>query len=284
MAEPQVGDLTINESDDRVRLLYKQMNDPLMLDLNTRNGDQAAAMGNMDTTIGNQTLEPRNKVDLGTQRVQYQPRPFRGLSTELPDVFIRQYNKFANYNRFDDDRKLHGIGIFLEDTAAIWYDSIFGTVDEPANFPQFCDIFKQRFTSTCQARLENHRNFISRVQLVNENVDDFASSLRSLATKANKTQEALKTQFLGGLKPELKIHCVTHDPEDFDSAVNIALLCQSAIDSNTAMLSQQPLPQPEVPQMTSPITDNLNMDIQLLKNEVATLFTCNHRWNFSKAN
>ena len=157
------------------------------------------------------------------------PELFSGTSTESVQNFIRKFNKYADHRGWNADQRLRSVPIYLAGAAEIWYRKL-ADAERPANFDEFVTLIERHFDNT-SARLIGTQKFNQLRQKPDEPVDKFSARLLELADTLNLTEEAMSSQFLTGLKPEIKTQVLSHNPTTLGEATTKVILAETALIS-----------------------------------------------------
>ena len=59
-----------------------------------------------------------------SQKLSFKPEPFTGNPASGITKFLRHFDKFASYNKIEDQKKAETLPLFLDDSASIFFDSL----------------------------------------------------------------------------------------------------------------------------------------------------------------
>ena len=160
-----------------------------------------------------------------TQASTLMPPKFTGDGDYSARVFLRKFDRYAIFKRWDDAARFRCIPLFLDRSAEIWYDRL---QPQPANYDQFRQALLQTF-ETRVSTFVDEQTFARLSQKPLEPVTQYYARLIEAAEKHNITPAAQLNHFLGSLQPRLKTQVITHGPRTLEEALDKARLGEQAL-------------------------------------------------------
>ena len=156
------------------------------------------------------------------------PVLFSGTSTESVQNFIRKFERYADHKGWNANQRLRSVPIYMAGAAEIWYRRL-APAERPETFDQFVTLIEGHFDNA-NARLIGTRTFTHLRQKPDESVEKFSARILDTADTLNLSEEVMTSQFLAGLKPELKTQVMSHNPATLGEATNKAILAETALE------------------------------------------------------
>lgn len=153
------------------------------------------------------------------------PTIFYGNLDDDIDSWIKNFNRIARANNWNEERKKNILPAFLRDRAADYFESLDESVTECFN--EICKALKERFMPKELQSLYFSNLFQAR-QGENQSVDDYASEISKLASRAYsemsrvQKDKLLKEHFVQGLKSEIQRFVMLSNPVTFEEAFRTA--------------------------------------------------------------
>lgn len=221
----QIGRLTFDQLDARVDGLFRRG----MTEIRRRTDRMEAQDQLRDEAYLRLAGNVDEKADEAQTLHNLAPKKFSGFGNSNPRQFMRQFETWADFLRFDGARKLRSIPVFLTGMAEHWYANL-DDDDRPNNFNRFKEMFLAHFETESNA-LINNQLFHQCSQNPGESIEKFVVRIRSLGTRVNANPQMMKNQFLSGLNDKIKLHVLSQCPQTLEEAFTKANLAELAINS-----------------------------------------------------
>lgn len=153
------------------------------------------------------------------------PTSFYGNLDEDIDSWLKNFARIAIANEWDYEKKSITLPAFLRDRAAEFYESL--DEDTREDFSTLCEALKKRFMPK-ELQSLYYSNLFQARQQNSQNVEDFASEINKLATRAysdmkrDQKDVLIKEHFIQGLKPDIKRFVMLSNPSTFEEAFRSA--------------------------------------------------------------
>ena len=160
------------------------------------------------------------------------PKPFAARIGDDWNDWLSSFESACVVNGYADGDRIRFMGALVEGTAG----QIFRTTqaaNQNATYPQLCGLLANHFEPPQQSQL-HETQLRARVKLPNETQAAYASSLRSLASRAfpaggQIVNRIVLQQFIDGQPtPELRLQLSTNRPATLDDAVQRAITITTA--------------------------------------------------------
>ena len=153
------------------------------------------------------------------------PPKFTGDGDYSARAFLRKFDRYAIFKRWDDAARFRCIPLFLDRSAEIWYDRL---LPQPTDYAQFRQALLQTF-ETHVTTFVDEQTFARIAQKPHEPVTRYYARLIEAAEKHNINPAAQLNHFLGSLQPPLKTQVITHGPRTLEEALEKARLAEQAL-------------------------------------------------------
>ncbi|CAC5358209.1 unnamed protein product [Mytilus coruscus] len=175
-----------------------------------------------------------DEIEIRTNLSTFKPSPtkdivkptiFYGNLDEDIDSWLKNFDRIATANDRSRERKSNTLPAFLGDRAAEFYESL--EDDEKEDIATLCESLRKRFMPKELQSLYYSNPFQAR-QREGQNVEDFASEINKLATRAysdmkrDQKDVLIKEHFIQGLKQDIKQFVMLSNPTTFEEAFRSA--------------------------------------------------------------
>ena len=164
----------------------------------------------------------------GREQTLITVEPFKGDGSQDPYTWITEFERAAQANQWENDRKLQLASVYLKGIAADWYRSLHPAPNayrDNANPDRsFRHLFLARFSTTQQKALWQKQLFD--IKQGTDTVDAYVGKFKSLRKRVDPTNvfpATFITQlFIQGLRPEYGIAVQAAEPADLNAAITAA--------------------------------------------------------------
>jgi hypothetical protein len=197
---------------------------------------QMADSGDKETGISDLTNALQGLVDNLAQQEQrtvnitkvtgqtFKPDKFVPSLTESPKTWISKFQSWIEINKFDDLGLIkHSLRLLLPEVDLPWFDNL--TIN---NQKDMFDIFVQYY-QTKQPTWIIEQALWNKTMQTGEDLEQYISTIQSLANRLNKSDQEKTAVFVRGLPPHLRMPIVQKDPKSFEEATRCARLSQEAL-------------------------------------------------------
>ncbi|GBM65752.1 hypothetical protein AVEN_161017-1 [Araneus ventricosus] len=135
------------------------------------------------------TVEDSDKKSDGTPTIlTYQfprnPCVFSGDEKQDASRWLKDFERIASYNHWDDQMKLANVVFYLADTARLWFDN---NEDDFTNWAAFQESLEKTFCRIEENRRQAERLLQTRAQLPGESSESYIQDVLSLCTRVNQS-------------------------------------------------------------------------------------------------
>ncbi|HEY1247838.1 MAG TPA: retrotransposon gag family protein, partial [Nitrososphaera sp.] len=161
----------------------------------------------------------------GREQTLITVEPFKGDSSQDPYTWITEFERAAQANHWEDDRKFQLASVYLKGIAADWYRSLQPVPNAYNNDAQqnqsFKHLFLARFSTTQQKARWQKQLF--EIKQGTDTVDAYVSKFKRLRKRVDPTDafpaNFVIQLFIQGLRPEYGIAVQAAEPGDLDAAI-----------------------------------------------------------------
>lgn len=234
------------------------------------------------------------------------PVLFYGKEEEDPTEWIRNYNRAAQANRWDESRKMQLVGTFLRGNALHWFEDneeIFNTKGEDESDEDFLKVIFTRYSEefikifTTREHKRSWRQQLESIkQKKEEKVDTYTNRFKRLWRNIDPErnhEEIYIQRYVDGLKEELAEKVYDRDPETIEDAEKFAKKAET--NSNYRKVRKGTKETKEIKEEKDEVIDELvkkfeKMEIKLAEREFRksserrsyTCYTCGKEGHVSK--
>jgi hypothetical protein len=178
--------------------------------------------------------------------------PFNKFNGENPRLWRSNCEKYFQMNAVDPNAWVSVASMYLEGTAACWYESIDNT-SAIATWTTFCQALHDRFDRDQHEVLIRQLFQIKQLSTVSDYVDRFTKLVDQLKAYSSTTDPLFYTmRFVDGLRPELKAIILVSRPQSLDAAISMALVQEEVAATPPALTSSRDwTPKPKFPPKTA---------------------------------
>ena len=165
-------------------------------------------------------------------KAQFKIEAFSGLQFENAENWLNRFQALAKLNDWKEEQTIVAFRLSLTGPAEVWYDALQNHDPEDKAVPSKHDLqaiyqaFKDKYINTSSWLKETQLS--RRKQGRGETVEAYAAALRQQMAQLKKTPREMLTQFVLGLRDDIKEKVIVRDPKDLDDAEYAARLCESA--------------------------------------------------------
>lgn len=162
---------------------------------------------------------------------------FSGKETEDVYDFIQRFNQVANFQRWNEGRKLAALPLYLTGNAAVWFNGL--TEGQLYNIKSVLEALAEQFDPQANRWLLRQQ-LDKRVQGAQELISDYATDIKRLCQRLKLPKDECLHCFTRGLKPSIKNYVYLQQPKTFAEAEYLAKLKSSISDTEpqVALMSQ----------------------------------------------
>ncbi|GBM08353.1 hypothetical protein AVEN_108356-1 [Araneus ventricosus] len=135
------------------------------------------------------TVKDSDKKSDGTPTIlTYQlprnPCFFSGDEKQDASRWLKDFERIASYNHWDDQMKLANVVFYLADTARLWFDN---NEDDFTNWAAFQESLEKTFCRIEENRRQAERLLQTRAQLPGESSESYIQDVLSLCKRVNQS-------------------------------------------------------------------------------------------------
>ena len=155
---------------------------------------------------------------------QFKPDKYVPSLTESPKTWLSKFQSWVEINRYEDLNLIkHSLRLLVPDVDLPWLDSL-----NPVNANQLYESFIKHF-QTKQPTWVIEQTLWNKTMQVGDNLEQYISSIQSLAERLGKSEREKMSSFVRGLPAHLRVTVVQNDPKTFEEAARCARLSQEAL-------------------------------------------------------
>ena len=149
----------------------------------------------------------------------FKPKPFTGL--EDVDEWLDAFGRYADFANWDDNKKYHALKSQLQDGAARWLRR--QNADTVNTFQLLQEALEQQYRLQPAQLFKLRQKLTTRKQQSSESVKTYAEDVGHMCFKLGIDDDSqVLHYFIQGLQEQIKKQVLRSQPEDFQTAINIA--------------------------------------------------------------
>jgi hypothetical protein len=161
----------------------------------------------------------------------HKPPIFTGRAHEDLELFLKRYTDYADFQHWDENRRLQGIRLYLSGMAYQFFNGL--PVATRADLDAVLQALRNKFTDP-QDRWVDDQNLYTRYMGKDEPLESYVEDITLRFGKLGKQPGEQISLFIHGLTPQLKSFVVARGPETFDQAVKLARRAEGIRAMNAA--------------------------------------------------
>jgi len=103
-------------------------------------------------------------------------------TTQDANKWLKDFDRIATYNRWDEQMRLANVVFYLADTARQWFDN---NEDKISNWTEFCKLLEEAFCQKDERKHQAERTLLTRAQRVDETSESYIQDVLSLGHRVN---------------------------------------------------------------------------------------------------
>ena len=189
---------------------------------------------------------------------------FKGEDTEDPSTWLNRYKNFATFQKWTDEQKANAFGLFMHNSAELWYNL---PEDTKSNWVNIEAAFKERFVSGLP-KWVNEQALSNRKQGPNESVSAYIYDMKIRCARLGKTPAEALNYFVMGLLPGIRSYVIGQDPKTITQAETCARLGESINQMSSLNTDTTTTVTAITNAVMTPLVDKLSSEIAALQTEV----------------
>ena len=157
----------------------------------------------------------------------FRPRKFAGTNDDI-HAFLQDFEYYAAFCRWKEDRQLSALPMLLTDNARSWYDGLDKTTF--ATYNDLKELMLAHFNSEAR-KWAIRQKFSQQKQKANETVADYTSTLRTYFQHLAIPESEQMQYFISGLLPPLRRYTILQSPKSLSDAESAATLYEATADN-----------------------------------------------------
>lgn len=162
---------------------------------------------------------------------------FSGKESEDAREFVTRFLQFANFQKWNEERRLTAIPLYLTGNAAVWYNGL--TDAQLHDLQSILEGLVEHFDPEANRWLLRQQ-LDKRVQGTRESISEYAADIKRLCQRLQLPKDECLHCFTRGLKPSIKNYVYLQQPKTLENAEYLARLKSSVSDNEpqVALMSE----------------------------------------------
>ena len=184
--------------------------------------DEQGAAQEQATTEIQQTLQQKgNQAEAASLR----PPPFKGMTTEDADRWIKNFLSYAEFCNMDNQRKARIFPLMVDGAAEVWYNGLGNEVK--TNWHQLEQAYRQKYIAANNLNWLKEQGLFARIQAPGELVETYITDVRQKCDQLQKGEAETRSIILRGLQPTIKAFVIGQQPATLEDLETKAKLAES---------------------------------------------------------
>ena len=190
--------------------------------------------------------------------------------------FIDNYKRAGQLSGWTPENLATGLVLYLKGSAAIYVRTMQGA--DEMSFDELAGALVKRFASKA-INWRLRQTLAQRVQLQSESVSEYACDIRKLCSRVNLPRAEWLHNFVFGLKTEVREHLILQQPDDLETAEELALLKEAVLDEKLspaskvgATLAKHEFSSVDAKEVAAQVIDSLSKIVVPKENKTISVF------------